>query len=76
MPRVRKTPDALRGFLAAFDPRIGRLFLAARAAVLRAAPDANELVYDAYNAVSAARPTPSRIAWRRPSATSPPMRAT
>src|SRR5262249_28467122 len=38
----------------AFDPAVGRLFLAARRAVLTAAPDADELIYDAYNAVSAA----------------------
>ena len=62
MPRVRTPPDELRGFLAAFDPRIGRLFLAARALVLRAAPGANELVYDAYNAVSAAYTFSDRLA--------------
>ncbi|HXK25798.1 MAG TPA: DUF1801 domain-containing protein [Myxococcota bacterium] len=62
MPRARKPPDELRGFLAAFDPRIWRLFLAARALVLRAAPDANELVYDAYNAVSAAYTFSDRLA--------------
>jgi hypothetical protein len=51
---MRRPPDELRGFLAAFDPAIGKLFLAARRAVLAAAPSSNELVYDAYNAVSAA----------------------
>jgi hypothetical protein len=51
---MRPPPAALRKFLAAFDPAIGRLFLAARGRVLAAAPDADELVYDAYNAVSAA----------------------
>ena len=51
---VRPPPAQLREFLAAFDPPITTLFLAARAAVLAAAPDANELIYDAYNAVSAA----------------------
>ena len=51
---MRRPPDELRGFLAAFDPAIGRLFLAARRAVLAAAPGSNELIYDAYNAVSAA----------------------
>ena len=52
MPR-RPSP-ALREFLAAYDPPIRRLYLAARDAVLAAAPDANELIYDAYNAVSTA----------------------
>ena len=51
---VRPPPPELRKFLAAFDPEITTLFLATRAAVLAAAPDANELIYDAYNAVSAA----------------------
>jgi hypothetical protein len=51
---TRKPPQALAGFLAAFDPAIGRLFLDTRALVLDAAPDANELVYDAYNAVTIA----------------------
>jgi hypothetical protein len=62
MPRVRRPPDGLRGYLAAFEPRIGRLFVAARALVLGAAPDANELVYDAYNAVSAAYTFSDRLA--------------
>ena len=52
MPR-RPSP-ALREFLAAYDPPIARLYLAARKAVLAAAPDANELIYDAYNAVTTA----------------------
>lgn len=51
---MRVVPAELRGFLAAFDPAIGRLFLATRATVLAAAPQAHELIYDAYNAVSAA----------------------
>jgi hypothetical protein len=51
---MRAPPAPLRKFLAAFDPAIARLFLAARKIVLAAAPDADELVYDAYNAVSAA----------------------
>ncbi|HZR82949.1 MAG TPA: DUF1801 domain-containing protein [Candidatus Binatia bacterium] len=49
---MRRTPDALRSFLAPYDASVARLFLAARKAVLEAAPDANELVYDAYNTVS------------------------
>ena len=39
--------------LAAFEPRIGRLALAARRTVLTVAPSATEMVYDAYNTVSA-----------------------
>jgi hypothetical protein len=50
----RAAPAALRGFLAAFDPGVAKLFLATRRAVLAAAPRANELIYDAYNAVSCA----------------------
>jgi hypothetical protein len=62
MKAVRRPAPELRGYLAAFDPAIGRLFLAARAAVLEAAPDANELVYDAYNAVSVAFTFTDRLA--------------
>jgi hypothetical protein len=51
---MRKTPRELREFLSAFDPAISKLFLATRRVVLAAAPDANELVYDAYNAVTIA----------------------
>jgi hypothetical protein len=51
---MRRPPSDLGRFLAPYDPRVRRLFLAARAAVLRAAPGASELVYDAYNAVAAA----------------------
>jgi hypothetical protein len=45
---------ALRGFLAGYDPAIALLYRAARKAVLAAAPDANELIYDAYSAVTTA----------------------
>ena len=51
---MRRPPAELSSFLAAYDPRVRKLFLAARAAVLEAGPDATELVYDAYNAVAAA----------------------
>ena len=51
---VRRASPQLRKFLSAYDPAVGRLFLAARAVVLEAAPEAMELVYDAYNAVAAA----------------------
>jgi hypothetical protein len=54
LPVTREPPAALRTFLEPYDAAIVRLFLAARSAVLAAAPDASELVYDAYNAVSAA----------------------
>ena len=49
-----RRPEELEQFLSAFPPEIAKLFLAGRRVVLKAAPDANELVYDAYNAVSAA----------------------
>jgi hypothetical protein len=51
---MRKAPDELRDFLSAFAPKISKTFLATRRAVLTEAPDANELIYDAYNAVTAA----------------------
>lgn len=50
----RPPPPELRGFLAAYDPAIAELFLATRARVLGAAPQASELIYDAYNAVTVA----------------------
>jgi len=51
---ARRPSAELRGFLEAYDPAIARLYLAARSAVLEEAPDANELIYDAYNAVTTA----------------------
>jgi hypothetical protein len=52
--KSRPAPAALEEFLAPYGPDVTRLFLAARRAVLARAPDAVELIYDAYNAVSAA----------------------
>ena len=49
-------------FLTAFDAAITPLAVAARARVLDAAPEANELVYDAYNAVSVAFSFSERLA--------------
>jgi hypothetical protein len=51
---MREAPKELRTFLAVFEPAISRLFLLARERVLTAAPEANELIYDAYNAVTVA----------------------
>lgn len=51
---ARRPSAALREFLAAYDPAVARLYLATRKTVLDAAPDANELIYDAYNAVTTA----------------------
>jgi hypothetical protein len=51
---VRQPSPALREFLTAYDPAIGKLFLATRKVVLGAAPRASELIYDAYNAVTVA----------------------
>jgi hypothetical protein len=51
---MRKPPQALVDFLEAYPSGVSRLFLAARRVVLRAAPEANELIYDAYNAVTVA----------------------
>lgn len=39
-------------FLVPYEPRIRQLALATRALVLQEAPDATELIYDAYNAVA------------------------
>jgi len=46
------SPEYLK-FLAAYEPRITRLALLVRALVLEQAPQAIELLYDAYNAVAA-----------------------
>ena len=51
---MRNVPGELRVFLEAFPPAISKLFLATRGAVLAAAPEAHELIYNAYNAVTAA----------------------
>jgi hypothetical protein len=51
---VRPPDPAYIEFLHAFDPHVRELALAARAAVLAAAPDAGELAYDAYNVVALA----------------------
>src|SRR5258706_4713028 len=51
---MRRPPAALRTFLEPYDQIISRLFFAARATVLVAAPEATELIYDAYNAVTVA----------------------
>jgi hypothetical protein len=50
----REAPPELRMFLEAYDRKIGRLFFATRRAVLAAAPDATELIYDAYSALTIA----------------------
>ena len=59
---TRAAEQELKRFLAAFDPAIGRLFIAARKRVHAAAPGASELIYDAYNAVSAAYSFTGRLA--------------
>ena len=51
---MRRALPELRRFLEPYDADVVRTFLAARGAVLAAAPQATELVYDAYNAVSCA----------------------
>ena len=51
---MRNPPAALRLFLEPYDPVISRLFFASRKVVLEEAPEATELIYDAYNAVTAA----------------------
>src|SRR5262245_12571048 len=59
--KKRGVPTELREFLSAFPPTVTELFLAARRVVLSAAPDANELVYDAYNAVTSAYTFSARL---------------
>jgi hypothetical protein len=59
---ARRPSAELRGFLEAYDPAIARLYLATRKAVLEAAPGANELIYDAYNAVTTAYSFTDRLA--------------
>lgn len=54
MKKVRVPPPQpeYREFLSPFGTRITELALATRALVLAEAPDASELIYDAYNAVA------------------------
>jgi hypothetical protein len=59
---ARRPSAALREFLAAYDPAVARLYLEARKVVLEAASDANELIYDAYNAVTTAYSFTERLA--------------
>jgi len=51
---MRRLPNELREFLSGFAPSVSKLFFATRRVVLEAAPEANELIYNAYNAVTAA----------------------
>lgn len=59
MPRRMWTPgragtpaQQLAGFIGRFEPSIGRLVHAARAALRKRFPTANQLVYDNYNALA------------------------
>lgn len=51
---MREPPRELLDYLSAFAPGISRIFLATRRVVLTAAPEANELIYNAYNTVTVA----------------------
>ncbi|MGD9721566.1 MAG: hypothetical protein AB7O59_06240 [Pirellulales bacterium] len=51
---MRGPSPELSALLKAYDPTVVELYLAAREVVLTAAPRANELIYDAYNAVTTA----------------------
>jgi hypothetical protein len=51
--RVPKPRPEYLKFLSAFEPNITELALAARKLVLEEAPEATELIYDAYSAVAA-----------------------
>lgn len=59
---TEEAPRDLQRFLEAFPADVAKLFLATRRAVLAAAPGAHELVYDAYNAVTAAYSFSGRLA--------------
>jgi len=50
--RVPKPSPEYLKFLSAYEPRITELALAVRTLVLEEAPEATELIYDAYSAVS------------------------
>ena len=52
MMTVRKPPPELIRFLSAYPAPVAELFLKVRAVVLAAAPTANEIIVDAYNAVA------------------------
>ncbi|PYS05342.1 MAG: hypothetical protein DMG12_08155 [Acidobacteria bacterium] len=58
---MRNPPAALRRFLEPYEPMISRLFFASRKVVLEEAPEATELIYDAYNAVTAAYSFTNRL---------------
>jgi hypothetical protein len=51
--RVPKPRPEYLQFLSAYEPRITELALALRSLVLEEAPEATELIYDAYSAVAA-----------------------
>lgn len=51
---MRKPLSSLDDFLEPYDPSVRTLFFQTRTFVLNAAPRANELIYDAYNAVTCA----------------------
>jgi hypothetical protein len=51
-PRIPPPLPEYLSFLAPFEPRIRRLALSTRNLVFEEAPDATELIYDAYNAVA------------------------
>jgi hypothetical protein len=58
---MRTPPAELRDFLTPYGAEVSRLFFATRKAVLTAAPAANELIYDAYNAVAASYSFTNRL---------------
>ncbi|MDG1303111.1 MAG: DUF1801 domain-containing protein [Pseudomonadales bacterium] len=49
---TRAVSKSLRQFLSAYAPEIADIYLKTRQTVLAKAPHANELIYDAYNALS------------------------
>jgi len=49
---TRAVSKSLHQFLSAYAPEIADLYLKTRQTVLAKAPHANELIYDAYNALS------------------------
>lgn len=49
---AREVSNALNNFLNAYPPEVHKTYIATREMVLTLAPNANELVYDSYNALS------------------------
>jgi hypothetical protein len=68
MKATRRCSQQLAGFIARFDPAIGRVVRSARTILRQRFPTAVELVYDNYNALAigrGGRPSAHRMWWSR-----------